>query len=77
MQMLVARGYVIPEDKLRQSLLDFHEGNKEAIGLLSFAAIRDVEEDSLESENKIIVFFPSETKLANDNIVDFLAKMND
>mmetsp|Transcript_20537 Transcript_20537/g.23713 ORF Transcript_20537/g.23713 Transcript_20537/m.23713 type:complete len:205 (-) Transcript_20537:29-643(-) len=74
MEMLVDRGYVVPQSKLNQTFEDFKDTITDSLFTISVA--KDNEEGMLD-DNRIIVFFPNEDKINQEQINNYIKKMND
>ena len=73
--MLADRGFVVPPEHINTSLEDFvknSETNNESYHTIM--AIK--KETEAEQSNKIIVLFPQDEKINNDNIIEYLELMN-
>ena len=74
MEMLQDRGYVIPQSKMNQTFEEFKEDISD--GLFYLTVQKDNDEGIL-NDNRIIVFFPNEDKIAQEQINDYIKKLND
>ena len=73
-EMLQDRGYVIPKEKINETYDEFKD--KLESNSFQLVAAKDSSEGLLD-DNKIYVIFPSEEKIAQDHITEYVKKLDE
>ena len=74
MEMLQDRGYVVPLAKMNQTFEEFKETIKEGVFTMS---VKKDNDEGMTKDNRVIVFFPEEDKIAQDQIKKYTNKLMD
>ena len=74
MEMLQDRGYVVPLAKMNQTFEEFKETIKEGVFTMS---VKKDNDEGMTKDNRVIVFFPEEDKIAQDQIKKYRDKLMD
>ncbi len=72
MEMLADRGFIIPQKKLTQTFEEFKEG----LGEDTFLTMSATKDDG-SSDGRIIVFFPEEEKISQEQIKNYITKLHE
>ena len=74
MEMLQDRGYVVPQSKMNETFEEFKE--KITDSLFTMSVQKDNDEGML-GDNRVLIFFPSEDKIAQEQINNYVKKVHD